>query len=102
MGGMLRSCHALELPFVFDTHDVPGTSVFTGEGEAVDRLTRAMQDAWIAFARTGDPNHDGLARWPSTGTDGTDGAPCMVFDETIAVDPGRSDGPHHDFWRRYR
>ncbi len=100
MGGMLGACHALELPFVFDTHDVPGTAVFTGEGAAVDRLTRAMQDAWIAFARTGNPNHDGLAAWP--GAIAAAGRPCLVLDETIHVDPGRDDADHHAFWRRHR
>ncbi len=100
MGGMLGACHALELPFVFDTHDVPGTAVFTGEGEAVDRLTQEMQDAWIAFARTGNPNHDGLEHWPSAMA--ADGRPCLVFDETVEVDPGRTDADHHAFWRRHR
>ena len=24
-----------------------------------------MMDAWIAFARSGNPNHDGIPKWPS-------------------------------------
>lgn len=63
-GGKLGSCHALEIPFVFHTLDAPGAPVFTGgtTPEAA-AISRAMQDAWIAFARTGDPNHPGLPLW---------------------------------------
>jgi para-nitrobenzyl esterase len=27
-------------------------------------LAHDMQDAWISFARHGDPNHDSLEHWP--------------------------------------
>jgi len=64
-GGRLGSCHALEIPFVFNTLDAPGASGFTG-GTTPEMRTLAdtMQDAWIAFARTGDPNHPDLPAWP--------------------------------------
>ena len=26
-------------------------------------LSRQMQDAWLAFARCGDPSHEGIGRW---------------------------------------
>ena len=26
-------------------------------------LAKAMHGAWVAFARSGDPNHDGLPPW---------------------------------------
>ena len=38
-----------------------------------------MSDAWIAFARTGNPNHEGLPAWPRF--DAARGA-LMVFDNT--------------------
>jgi len=63
MGGMLGSCHALEIPFVFDNLDAPGLSILVGEG-VPEGLSEAMQDAWIAFARTGNPAHPGLPDWP--------------------------------------
>lgn len=61
--GVLGSCHALELPFVFGTLDAPTQDKFAGTGEAVEALSGKMMDAWIAFARNGDPSHDGLDPW---------------------------------------
>jgi para-nitrobenzyl esterase len=57
-GGVLRSTHALEIPFVFDTLDKPGAGQFTGNGPECAAVSDAMHRAWIAFARTGDPG------WP--------------------------------------
>jgi len=66
--GRLGSCHALEIPFVFATTDQPGADLLLGP-DAPEVLSRAMQDAWISFARTGDPHHDGAsARWPAYDT----------------------------------
>ena len=32
---------------------------------AAQRLCTRMQDAWIAFARSGEPGHEGLPDWPA-------------------------------------
>jgi para-nitrobenzyl esterase len=64
MGGALGSCHALELGFVFGTNHLPGMKQFAGTGPAVERLATEMQDAWLAFARSGDPNCQSLGKWP--------------------------------------
>ena len=53
--GKLKSCHALELPFMWDAIDKPGLSMLTGDGDDRQPLADAMHAAWIAFARTGDP-----------------------------------------------
>jgi para-nitrobenzyl esterase len=63
-GGAVRSCHALDLPFTFGSLDAPGMREFAGEGEAARVLSERMMDAWIAFARHGDPAHDGIGSWP--------------------------------------
>lgn len=57
-GGLLRSTHALEIPFVFDNLDQPGIEVFTGTGPERAAIAARMSQAWLAFARAGDPG------WP--------------------------------------
>ncbi len=65
LGGMLGACHALDLPFVFGTLDHPLIRPFAGKGPEARRLAEQIQDAWIAFARTGRPGHGGLDEWPA-------------------------------------
>jgi para-nitrobenzyl esterase len=62
-GGLLGATHALELPFLWDKIDDPLWQTFVGDS-APRPLVTAMQDAWIAFARTGDPNAPGAVSWP--------------------------------------
>ena len=57
--GKLKSCHALELPFMWDALDRPGLSMLTGDGPERQAIADAMHAAWIRFARTGDPG------WPA-------------------------------------
>ncbi|MGF1456649.1 MAG: carboxylesterase/lipase family protein [Alphaproteobacteria bacterium] len=52
--------HASEIPFVFDTHG----GVFVADDK--DRaLTDVMGRFWTQFAKTGNPNIDGLMTWPA-------------------------------------
>jgi para-nitrobenzyl esterase len=59
-GGMFGACHALELPFVFDTLDLGPRQMMGGLlGDAPPQaLADAMHRGWVAFAATGDPG------WP--------------------------------------
>ncbi len=66
--GTLGACHALELPFVFGTLDAPTMDRFAGKGPEVEALSARMMDAWIAFARSGDPSHEALPAWPAYDT----------------------------------
>ena len=62
-GGKLRSMHCMEVPFVFD--HVDNATFMNGRGADRYALAKTMSDAWVAFARTGNPNHAGLAQWPA-------------------------------------
>jgi len=81
--GALGACHAVELPFVFGTLDAPGMDRFSGSGPDAERLSAAVMDAWIAFARAGDPHHAGIPLWPRH-----DPAtrPTLVFDREPRVE----------------
>jgi para-nitrobenzyl esterase len=74
--GKLRSYHTLEIPFVFDNMDT--CQSMTGKGQDRYALADRMSKAWVAFARTGNPNHAGLPKWApfDTKTRAT-----MVFDK---------------------
>jgi para-nitrobenzyl esterase len=64
MDGALGACHAVEIPFVLGTLDAPFMDRFVGSGPEVQSLAGRMMDAWLAFARVGDPSHPGIGRWP--------------------------------------
>jgi para-nitrobenzyl esterase len=62
--GRLGSCHALEIPFVFDNLGKPGAQLLTGP-EPPQSVADAMHAAWIAFVRTGSPANEVLPEWPA-------------------------------------
>ncbi|MFD3944617.1 carboxylesterase/lipase family protein [Streptomyces sp. NPDC058579] len=75
----LGACHALEIGFVFDTLDRPGTEALTGP-DAPRPLADAMHSAWVRFAATGDPGWrpwDGSRPVMTFGRPGDDG-PTVV------------------------
>jgi para-nitrobenzyl esterase len=65
---LLGACHGLELPFVFGTLREPLLRPVLGWSAAARDLAHAMQDAWIAFARSGRPGHPDLPDWPAYDT----------------------------------
>ena len=60
-GGRLRAMHCMDIPFVFDTIDESQSIV--GSGTDRRALADEMSGAWVAFARTGNPNHALLPKW---------------------------------------
>ena len=65
-GGVLGSCHALDIPFTFGTHAMMPD--FAGSGPEADALANCVMDAWTAFARSGDPSTPDLS-WPACNTE---------------------------------
>jgi para-nitrobenzyl esterase len=63
LGGRLKSPHTMEIPFAFD--NVKISARMTGGGADAMALADKVSDAWIAFARTGDPNTPKLPHWPA-------------------------------------
>jgi para-nitrobenzyl esterase len=96
-GGVLGACHALELPFVFGVVHVPAVQMFTGAGSEVEALSRQMQRAWLAFARTGNPTRAEL-EWPSW--DPTRRSTMVFGQQSGAVDAPRNQ--ELSVWERYR
>lgn len=64
--GRLGACHALDIPFVFDVVDRPGSELLLGEvTDGAVRLAHGMRSAWTSFARSGAPAGEGLPTWPA-------------------------------------
>jgi para-nitrobenzyl esterase len=79
--GRLKSAHTFEIPFVFNNVD-PSIRLV---GNAPERLTLAanMSKAWVAFTRSGNPNHEGAPHWP---TYTTEKRATMIFDTECRVE----------------
>ena len=80
MDGMLRSTHCMEIPFVFDNTERHAS--MTGGGREAQALADKMSDAWLNFARTGNPGVESLPAWeaytPQSGA-------TMYFDNECRV-----------------
>jgi para-nitrobenzyl esterase len=83
-GGILGACHALEIGLVFGNYD----DTFCGTGPDADRLSQNIQDAWISFARTGNPSCEGMGTWQPYG----DRRPTMILDKKIRI----QEAPYED------
>lgn len=61
LDGMFRSTHCMEIPFVFN--NVVRHASMTGGGAEAQALGEKMSNAWLNFARTGNPNAEDLPTW---------------------------------------
>jgi para-nitrobenzyl esterase len=90
-GGALGACHALEIPFAWNTLEHGMSQLFCGPpDDASQRLAAAVHEAWATFARTGTPWAQGLPEWPIYDTERR---ATMILDAECRVedDPGGAD-----------
>ena len=74
MGGYAMSYHCSELPFVFN--NIARSEMATGGGEKAQALADKMSQAWIKFARTGNPGWEAFTN---------DKGATMIFDDVIEI-----------------
>ena len=80
LDGRPGAFHSSEIAMVFGNAAL--CENYTGGSREGLALSAKMCDAWINFARHGDPNHRGLPNWPAfTG----DKSPTMIFDNECIV-----------------
>ena len=84
-GGKWQSPHALDIGMVFD--NVAKAESMSGIGDEQQLIADMMSEAWLAFARTGNPNNHLLPEWPAYQTDAR---MVMVFD----LEPSVQEDPH--------
>jgi para-nitrobenzyl esterase len=72
--------HACEISFAFDNASLCD-HYSAGAPEALT-LSRQMGAAWVAFARTGNPNHGELPHWPAYDAESKS---TMIFDSPCRV-----------------
>jgi para-nitrobenzyl esterase len=59
--GRYGAMHTMDIPLVFDNVRQPGS--LTGNTPEAQATADQMSDAFIAFARSGNPNHAGIPQW---------------------------------------
>ena len=83
-GGRLKSPHAMDVPFTFETVRLlaPGD-----RNEAALALAATMAATWAAFARTGNPDCPAIPRWPAYTPERR---ATLILDENCRIedDPG--------------
>lgn len=99
-GGKFGAPHASDIQLVFDNIDKPGA---TATGANAQRMADQMSETFVAFARSGNPNHKLIPRWepytlprrktmvfdvPSHLEDDPRGAERRLFSKVPYVQPG--------------
>ena len=85
-GGHMRSPHTIEIPFVFNNIKIAGPLI--SKMPEAYTLAEKTGAAWVAFARTGNPNTPKLPTWPAYSVASRD---TMLFnnDCRVVADPER-------------
>jgi para-nitrobenzyl esterase len=62
-GGIWKSPHTVDIPFAFVNLDRMG--MMTGGDKAAPQVSRRLMSAFVAFARTGNPDNRLMPHWPT-------------------------------------
>ncbi len=87
-GGHMRSPHTIEIPFVFRNIAIAGPLI--SKMQTAWALADKTSAAWVAFARTGDPNTPGMPHWPAYSAATRD---TMLFNDELRVEQDPDRGP---------
>jgi para-nitrobenzyl esterase len=87
VNGGITSFHCSEIAFVFHNLHEPHVRVATGDAPAGFVVQDRVSQAWVNFARTGDPSQPGLAVKPYTARD----PQAVVFDTVCSSGALRDD-----------
>jgi para-nitrobenzyl esterase len=79
-GGKWGAHHGLDVPLCFNNTAITASTV--GTGAEPRRVSEAMSDAFVAFARTGQPNCPAIPTWPAFTLEKRE---TMIFDSQIRV-----------------
>ncbi len=92
-GGSLGAPHAVEIPFLFGTHERLRMALFLGVGADRSALSTRMQNIWTSFASLGEPSADGFI-WPLF--DSIDRTTVTIDHALTTLQPAW--GPEVDAW----
>jgi para-nitrobenzyl esterase len=88
----MKACHGLDVPFLFD--NVALSHALTGTAPEAYWMAEQMSEAYIAFARTGNPNTAKLPHWPAYDLTTR---PTMTFNKVSKVVDDPRSGPRRLF-----
>ncbi|MHA2260545.1 MAG: carboxylesterase/lipase family protein [Promethearchaeota archaeon] len=82
LNGILGAYHGLDVAFVWGTLTKVEELYVTKRTEETTLLSNQMMDCWINFAKSGNPNHQGIPQWPKYNLETR---PTMIFDKKTEV-----------------
>ncbi len=86
--GRRLSPHCIEIPFAMQ--NVWQLPEMVGTGAELQPLADKVSGAWVAFARSGNPSHAGIPKWPAY--DANDRAAMHIDNEwQVVKDPDREE-----------
>ena len=88
LDGRARAFHCADIPYAFNNTD--RCASMTGGDAQARRVGNVICDAWVRFARTGNPNHPALPAWSPY--DNAGGSTMIFADNSrVASHPDRDE-----------